>query len=279
LRGGGRRGEEARPFGQSATSALNHADGRKRDGADLGYGRTAHAARAPIKAVAFDAFPIFDPRGVFTTVNQLFPERADALRKAWFARLFACTWLRTTARQYEGFGSVVGQAFDAVTRVLGITATARDRDELVRAFSMLPVWPDVVVRLGMLRDAGRRLVFLSNLSEEMLRANMKRNGIEDFFEAALSTDRVHAFKPSPEAYQLGVDALGLRKEEITFAAFAAWDTAGAGWFGYPSVWINRPKPSTLRPPPREAISRSCPISSSAQASPLAPRASFTIDLI
>jgi len=161
LRGGGRRGEEARPFGQSATSALNHADGRKRDGADLWYGRTAHAARAPIKAVAFDAFPIFDPRGVFTTVNQLFPERADALRKAWFARLFACTWLRTTARQYEGFGSVVGQAFDAVTCAFGVTATARDRDELVRAFSMLPVWPDVVVRLGNVarRGAAPRLSF------------------------------------------------------------------------------------------------------------------------
>lgn len=51
--------------------------------------------------------------------------------------------------------------------------------------------------------------------------------------------RVHAFKPAPEAYQFGVDALGLRKEEITFAAYAAWDAAGAGWFGYPSVWINR----------------------------------------
>ena len=213
----------------------------------MGYGRTAHAARAPIKAVAFDAFPIFDPRGVFTTVNQLFPERADALRKAWFARLFACTWLRTTARQYEGFGSVVGQAFDAVTRALGITATARDRDELVRAFSMLPVWPDVVVRLGMLRDAGRRLVFLSNLSEEMLRANMKRNGIEDFFEAALSTDRVHAFKPSPEAYQLGVDALGLRKEEITFAAYAR---LGCGWRGLVrlSERVDQPAGSTGRSP-------------------------------
>ena len=166
-------------------------------------GRTAHAAGGPIKAVAFDAFPIFDPRAVFATVRQLFPERGDALREAWFARLFAYTWLRTAARQYEGFGSVIGQAFDAVTRALGITATARDRDELVQAFSRLPVWPDVVGQLGLLRDAGLRPVFLSNLSEEMLRANMKRNGIEDFFEAALSTDRVRAFKPAPEAYQLG----------------------------------------------------------------------------
>jgi len=193
-----------------------------------GMGCTAHAAGAPIKVVAFDAFPIFDPRAVFATIKQLFPERGDALREAWFARLFAYTWLRTSARQYEGFDSVIGQASDAVTRALGVTATAQNRDELVRTFSMLPVWPDVVARLGMLRDAGLRLVFLSNLSEEMLGANMKRNGIEDFFEAALSTDRVRAFKPAPEAYQLGGDVLGLRKEEIAFAAFAAWDAAGAG---------------------------------------------------
>jgi 2-haloacid dehalogenase len=73
----------------------------------------------------------------------------------------------------------------------------------------------------------------------MLRANMRRTGVERFFEAALSTDRVRAFKPAPEAYQLGVEAFGLRKGEIAFAAFAAWDAAGASWFGYPTAWVNR----------------------------------------
>jgi 2-haloacid dehalogenase len=73
----------------------------------------------------------------------------------------------------------------------------------------------------------------------MLRANMRRVNIEHFFEAALSTDRVRAFKPAPEAYRLGVEAFGLRKEEVAFAAFAAWDAAGASWFGYPTAWVNR----------------------------------------
>jgi len=31
----------------------------------------------------------------------------------------------------------------------------------------------------------------------------------------------------------------LQKQEIAFAAFGAWDAAGAKWFGYPTVWVNR----------------------------------------
>ena len=59
------------------------------------------------------------------------------------------------------------------------------------------------------------------------------------FDDILSTDKVQTFKPDPRAYQLGVDAFGLQKEEIAFAAFASWDAIGAKWFGYPTVWVNR----------------------------------------
>jgi 2-haloacid dehalogenase len=38
---------------------------------------------------------------------------------------------------------------------------------------------------------------------------------------------------------MAVDALGLRREAIAFAAFAAWDASGAKWFGFPTVWVNR----------------------------------------
>ena len=204
-----------------------------------GTSRAAPALGMPIKAIAFDAFPIFDPRSIFAAVKQRFPERGEALSNLWFAKLFPYTWLRTTARQYAGFEDVAAQAFDAAAATFGVAATAADRSALVSAFSQMELWPDVVERLGEFRQRGLRLAFLSNLSEAMLRANMRRTGIEDFFQAVLSTDRVRAFKPAPEAYRLGVEALGLKKEEVAFAAFAAWDAAGASWFGYPTAWVNR----------------------------------------
>jgi 2-haloacid dehalogenase len=59
------------------------------------------------------------------------------------------------------------------------------------------------------------------------------------FEHVLSTDLVKTYKPDPRAYQLGIDALGLPREQIVFAAFAGWDAAGAKTFGYPTYWVNR----------------------------------------
>jgi len=165
----------------------------------------------PIKAITFDAFPIYDPRSIFAALEQRFPEQGQALSKLWFTKLFPYTWLRTTAHRYVGFEVVAAQAFDAAASTLGVAATAADRDVLVAAFSQMELWPDVVERLGEFQQLGLRLAFLSNLSEPMLRANMRRTGVEGFFEAVLSTDRVRAFKPAPEAYQLGVGAFGLKK--------------------------------------------------------------------
>src|SRR5271166_942653 len=103
------------------------------------------------------------------------------------------------------------QALDAAAATLGIATTATDRDVLVAAFFQMELWPDVVRLLGDFQQRGLRLAFLTNLSEAMLRSNMRPAGIEHFFQAALSTDRARAFKPAPEAYQLGVEEFGLQK--------------------------------------------------------------------
>jgi 2-haloacid dehalogenase len=202
---------------------------------------TASAALADerIKAIVFDAFPIFDPRSVFATAEALYPGKGQALSQIWFQKIFTDTWLRTSARQYLPFGDVAAECLDYVCRALAIPLAANARDQIVAAFSELEVWPDVTDQLKRLRARGVRLAVLSNMSEAMLRANMRRNGLDRFFEAVLSTDTVQAFKPAPEAYALAMRALGLRKQEIGFAAFAAWDAAGAGWFGYPTAWVNR----------------------------------------
>ncbi|MBL8529498.1 MAG: HAD-IA family hydrolase, partial [Burkholderiales bacterium] len=78
-----------------------------------------------------------------------------------------------------------------------------------------------------------------NFTPKMLDAAVRSAGLEGVFEDHLSTDRVRSYKPDPRAYQLGVDAFGLKREEIAFVASAGWDATGAKWFGYPTVWVNR----------------------------------------
>ena len=90
-----------------------------------------------------------------------------------------------------------------------------------------------------LRESGIRLAFLSNFTPRMLESNIRSSGLEGMFEQVLSTDRVSTYKPDPKAYQLAVDTLKLKREEIAFAAFAGWDAAGAKSFGYPTFWNNR----------------------------------------
>jgi 2-haloacid dehalogenase len=75
----------------------------------------------------------------------------------------------------------------------------------------------------------------------MLSVNIKRAGLTGLFEQVLSTDQAKTYKPDPSAYQLGMDSLKLRREEILFVAFAGWDAAGAKLFGYPTFWVNRQK--------------------------------------
>jgi 2-haloacid dehalogenase len=90
-----------------------------------------------------------------------------------------------------------------------------------------------------LRDAGLRVITIANVSPAMLRTNAESAGLTTLFDALVSTDANHTYKPDPRAYQLGIERLKLRKRDIVFAAFGGWDAAGAKSFGYPTVWVNR----------------------------------------
>jgi len=134
---------------------------------------------------------------------------------------------------------VTQESLEFAAKTLKIDLSAGQRDQLMQTYLKLNVWPDVVPALQTLRAAGIRMAFLSNLTNTMLDSVVKHSGLDGFFEGHLSTDKVRAFKPDPRAYQMGVDAFGLKKEEIAFAAFGGWDAAGAKWFGYPTFWVNR----------------------------------------
>ena len=191
------------------------------------------------KAVVFDGFPIFDPRPVFHLAETLFPGKGAELSAAWRTRQFEYQWLRALSGQYADFTRTTDESLTYASKTLHLELTAEKRSRLLQAYHELPVWPDAQAALRTLQASGLRLGFLSNMTERMLENGVRKAGLNGTFEQILSTDRLKTYKPDPRAYQLGVDAFKLRREEILFAAFAGWDVAGARWFGYPTFWVNR----------------------------------------
>jgi len=192
-----------------------------------------------VKALAFDAFAIFDPRPVSLLVEQLFPGHGAELSNAWRIRQFEYQWLRALGGRYADFRRTTEDALVFAANQLRLDLTRGKREHLMQAYSELTAWPDVRPALQFLRRAGIRLGFLSNATTEILDAGIRNSELEGIFEQVLSVDRLRTFKPHPRAYQAAIDAFGLPSQHIGYVAFAGWDAAGAKWFGYPTFWINR----------------------------------------
>ncbi len=192
-----------------------------------------------IRAIAFDGFPIIDPRPIALGAEELFPGKGGLLMETWRTRQFEYTWLRTLGGRYSDFWQVTEDALLYAAAALKLELRPDQRDQLLGTYLKLKAWPEVEATLKTLREAGLRMAFLSNFTAQMLDAAVKNSRLEAYFEPHLSTDRVRAFKPDVRAYRMGVEAFKLRREQIAFVASAGWDAAGAAWFGYPTLWVNR----------------------------------------
>ena len=112
-----------------------------------------------------------------------------------------------------------------------IQLTNDTRDRIMLAYLELKAWPDSAPALSAMRASGIRLVYLSNITVEMMTANTNQAGLATLFEQALSTDAVKAFKPDPLAYRMA-EAHCIYRVKHPVAAFGGWDAAGAIWFGF-----------------------------------------------
>jgi 2-haloacid dehalogenase len=197
------------------------------------------AARPRFKAVAFDYLVLFNPDSIVPDAEAILPGKGRELVYLWRTRQFEYSWLRSMTGRYVDFSALTEDALVYATRAMQVTLNAAQRQRLLDAYLHLSPWPDSASGLRRLRESGLRVITIANFSPVMVRSNAERAGMIGLFDALLSTDENHTYKPDPRAYQLGIDRLHLAKDEIVFAAFGGWDAAGAKAFGYPTVWVNR----------------------------------------
>lgn len=192
----------------------------------------------PIKAWVFDAYgTLFDPLSVQGKAERIFPGRGEALSRLWRLRQLEYTWLRALMNHYADFWQVTREALVYASHSLGLRCEAPQQEELMQEYLHLKVYPDVTEGLALLLN--QRLAILSNGSPRMLEAVVEHAGLKQAVATVLSVDKVRTYKPSPTVYQLAVEALKLKKNEIGFVSSNYWDAAGAAAFGFPAFWLNR----------------------------------------
>jgi 2-haloacid dehalogenase len=143
------------------------------------------------------------------------------------------------ARPWLRVDRIYRETLDTLLEQHGLAAlfSAAERDEINLVWSRLEAWPDSVEGLGRLR---RRFVVatLSNAGMATMVAVVKHAGLP--FDAVLTAELAHSYKPSPAVYQLAVDYLGLQPREIMMVACHKYDLKAARAFGMRTAFVPRP---------------------------------------
>ena len=175
---------------------------------------------------------VFDVNETLLDLRALDPhfERAfgDAsVRQAWFTQLLQTAFVSTIMGNYKDFGTIGATALDMIATRRGVTISQQDRTSILQGMRQLPPHPDVRDGLERLRNAGLRLVTLTNSTEQVAQEQIKHAGLSEYFERIFSADTVRRLKPAPEPYCMVAGRLGVDIGQTRLIAAHSWDIAGA----------------------------------------------------
>jgi 2-haloacid dehalogenase len=157
------------------------------------------------------------------------------LTERWFARLLRDAFALTCAATYRPFADVAAATLAQLAPELPSAVV----DKLVDAFADLRAHPDAAPALTELREAGVRVVALTNSGAASAQQALRRNGLEGSLERIISIDEVERWKPDPAPYWYTARVLDVPINRLAMMSVHAWDTHGAAAAGCVTGWCSR----------------------------------------
>lgn len=140
-------------------------------------------------------------------------------------------------RPWTRVDHIYRETLDTLLKSHGLEFTLQERDELNAVWSQLDPWPDSFEGLTRLR----RHFTIATLSNTGMAAAVSIVKHAQFpFDAVLTAELAKIYKPAPEVYQLAVDYLGYRPDQILMVACHKYDLRAAGKFGMRTAFVARP---------------------------------------
>lgn len=190
-------------------------------------------------AYVFDAYgTLLDIHAASRKYSVLLGKNAPKVSDLWRKKQLEYTWLRSLMGVHVDFWEITKDALSYALEYFEIDQV-KCFDELCASYLEIPCYTEVPRLLKNLKNQGHKIAILSNGSPNMIHSAVNANKLEDLFDAILSVEDVGIFKPTRKVYSLVEEKLGVIPEKTNFFSSNGWDVAGASFFGFSVVWVNR----------------------------------------
>lgn len=160
--------------------------------------------------------------------------------REWFGLVLLYSEVTALSGPYFDFATLAEATLEMTASSRSLTLSRDDKSRILSGMLSLPAHPEVPTALQLLRDAGFRLVALTNSSQPMVDKQLAHAGLSPFFERVYSVDRVRRYKPAPEPYRMVAEDQGTAPNGLRMIAAHAWDILGAMQAGYAAAFVARP---------------------------------------
>jgi 2-haloacid dehalogenase len=162
------------------------------------------------------------------------PPPGRELRGRWEAIQFELV----ASPDYRPYKQVLGESLQAWMEERGLTYDPVEGDALVRAVRSWQPFPDTRAALTQAREAGLKLVIISNTDDDIIEHSVRHIGVP--FDDVVTAEQCGAYKPADTVFEQAIERIGEPPESILHVAFGfKYDLPPAERAGMRAAWVNR----------------------------------------
>jgi 2-haloalkanoic acid dehalogenase type II len=162
------------------------------------------------------------------------PPPGRSLRDRWEALQFEIV----SAPDYRPYKQVLRESLEAFMTERGLPYEAAEGEALIRAIRSWQPFPDTRPALTRAREAGLRLVIVSNSDRDIIEHTLRQLDIP--FDDVVTAEDARAYKPSEQVFRTALERIGEPPERVLHVAFGfKYDLPPAAAAGMRTAWVNR----------------------------------------
>ena len=142
-------------------------------------------------------------------------------------------------KDYRSYTEVLRASLRTWTAERGYRWNFKDAEGIESAMQSWQPFPDTIPALTRVKQAGMRLVIISNTDNHIMRRTLQQLAPLDF-DAVVTAEDLRVYKPDTTAFRRSLEAAAAPPAEILHVAFGyKYDIGPAQQVGMQTAWINR----------------------------------------